>query len=77
MEGSRKALVEAVVTILLVGGWLLLTLHYWEVVSTYADMNWHVSHPAIYIAAETWLLISLIIPTFLTVKFAQRTLDRV
>ena len=54
--------------------WIVLFVHYGEMMDTYAKLGLHVVHPSLYIAIESWCLFTLIIVMvllFKTVKDVQ------
>lgn len=48
--------------------WFYLVIHYFEILSIYAANAFHVNHTALYIAVESWWLLSLVVFTLLVVK---------
>lgn len=56
--------------------WFYLAIHYFQVLSIYAANNFHVSHTALYIAVESWWLLSSLIFTLLVVKLVGEACGR-
>ncbi len=48
--------------------WMGMAWHYWGMLEIYAANNYHITHTELYIAVESWLLLSLIVITLLLLK---------
>ena len=57
--------------------WAYLAYHYWSMLEIYAANNYHITHTALYIAVESWLLLSFIVITLLMLKVVDMVREKV
>ena len=61
-------LTEAIVFTALLWFWTCMACHYGGILADYAAKEYHIIYPTLYIAVESWLLLSLLVVTLLLVK---------
>jgi hypothetical protein len=69
MDNEKPILyLHVIFNIVWIAIWLVLFDHYGKTTLTYAKMNFHTLHPALYIAIESWCLFCLAAIMFLLFK---------
>lgn len=66
MRQERLPIVVAYAAFSLI--WIWQMVHYYEALVNYGAFNVHVNTPALYIAVESWFLLSLVVSMLLIIK---------
>ena len=64
------------VLLLTLGLWIINLEHYQHILSLYAEIGYYLSHPILYVAVESWFLLSELMIFFLVYKIVKLLEER-